>query len=250
MALTVVYSNAFGGVCAEDRGGTVSNYVPDTLGSTIGLTSSAGVLTDRWEYWPYGEVASRTGSNVTPLTFLGILGYFQDVINQLFYVRARHLRSDLARWLTVDPLWPKQPAYLYANDAPALFPDASGLGICDQQATACNNWATGDFAACLLGIGILTAIVSAMVFVCWKMWSTGNWEGALTCLTIVLIILLIAYEGAQLCLAAYQDNSENCSSCYCQCELTGGLPKGPEWNTEAQKCRVYNWSTAVCPFNH
>ena len=50
MAMSVVYSNAFGGVFAENRGGTVSIYVPDTQGSTIGLVSSAGVLTDRWVY--------------------------------------------------------------------------------------------------------------------------------------------------------------------------------------------------------
>jgi RHS repeat-associated protein len=129
MALTVVYSNAFGGVFAENRGGTVSNYVPDTLGSTIGLTSSTGTLTDRWEYWPYGEAVSRSGSNVTPLTFLGILGYFQDVVSQFFYVRARHLRVDLARWLTVDPLWPKQHPYVYAGSSPTGVVDPSGRSV-------------------------------------------------------------------------------------------------------------------------
>jgi len=127
MALTVVYSNAFGGVVAENRGGTVSTYVRDTLGSTIGLMDSAGTLTDRWEYWPYGEVASRSGTNVTPFTFLGVIGYFQDVLSKLFYVRARHLRVDLARWLTVDPLWPSEPAYTYASAGPAWTSDPTGL---------------------------------------------------------------------------------------------------------------------------
>jgi len=129
MALTVVYSNAFGGVVAENRGGTVSTYVRDTLGSTIGLMNSSGTLTDRWEYWPYGEVVSRTGTNATPFTFLGVIGYFQDVLAKLFYVRARHLRVDLARWLTVDPLWPRQPAYVYATAQPMVKTDPSGL-IC------------------------------------------------------------------------------------------------------------------------
>src|SRR5580692_7372920 len=118
MAMSVVYSNFCGMVVSENRGGAVSDYVQDTLGSTIGLMDSAGALTDRWEYWPYGEVVSRTGTNPTPLTFLGVIGYFQDVLSKLFYVRARHLRPDLARWLTVDPKWLNDLAYAYAGNRP------------------------------------------------------------------------------------------------------------------------------------
>ena len=70
-------------------------------------------MTGRCEDWPYGEVVSRTGTNPTPLTFLGVIGYFQDVLSKMYYVRARHFRADLARWLTVDPLWPKEYAYAY-----------------------------------------------------------------------------------------------------------------------------------------
>ncbi len=130
MAMSVVYSIAFGGVFAENRGGVVSMYVPDTQGSTIGLVSSSGVLTDRWVYWPYGEVATRTGTNATPLTWLGTLGYYLDQVSKLFYVRARHLRADLARWLTVDPLWPGQPAFAYCEDAAVGCTDRSGLQSC------------------------------------------------------------------------------------------------------------------------
>ena len=104
----------------------MSTYVSDPLGSTIGLIDSAGTLTDRWTYWPYGEVATRTGTNPTPLTFIGVLGYFQDVLSKLFYVRARHLRVDLARWLTVDPLWPDQLAYEFDSDNPVLTSVPSG----------------------------------------------------------------------------------------------------------------------------
>ena len=117
-------------VVSETRNGVESDYISDTLGSTIGLMDSAGVMTDRWEYWPQGEVVSRTGTNPTPLTFLGILGYFQDVLSKLFYVRARHLRVDLARWLTVDPLWPTTGAYVYCEDAAVGCSDSSGLASC------------------------------------------------------------------------------------------------------------------------
>ena len=129
--MSVDYTNFCGRVVAENRGGVVSTYVSDPLGSIIGLIDSAGAMTDRWTYWPYGEVATRTGTNPTPLTFLGVLGYFQDVLSKLFYARARHLRVDLARWLTVDPLWPNQPAYAYVGNEPVVHTDPSGTQIMD-----------------------------------------------------------------------------------------------------------------------
>jgi len=126
MAMSVVYSNFCGRVVSETRGGVESDYVSDPLGSTIGLMNSAGTMTDRWEYWPFGEVVSRSGSNPTPLTFLGVIGYFNDVLSKLFYVRARYVRVDLARWLTVDPLWPTGEPYCYCYDMPQQIVDPSG----------------------------------------------------------------------------------------------------------------------------
>lgn len=122
----------------------VSTYVSDPLGSTIGLMDAAGTMTDRWEYWPYGEVVSRTGTNATPLTFLGVIGYFQDVLNKFYYVRARHLRSDLARWLTSDPMWPSQDAYSYSANSPTARVDPSGRSI---EGGGLPNWLT----CCSLG---------------------------------------------------------------------------------------------------
>jgi len=128
MTLAVVYSNFGGMVVSETRGGVESDYICDTLGSTIGLMNSAGTMTDRWEYWPFGEVVSRTGTSVTPLTFLGVIGYYQDILAKMFYVRARHIRVDLARWLTTDRLWPQEPPYRYARNSPARYVDNFGLG--------------------------------------------------------------------------------------------------------------------------
>jgi len=129
MAMSVVYGNAFGGIISENRGGTVRTYVPDTLGSTIAMMDSTGTETDSWTYWPYGEVRTRTGTNSTPFTFVGTLGYFADIVSSFTYVRARFLRSDLARWLTVDPLWPKEAAYSYVDAGPSVSRDPSGLSL-------------------------------------------------------------------------------------------------------------------------
>lgn len=137
MAMSVVYTNFCGMVVSETRSGVERDYVPDTLGSTAALVDNSESITDRWEYWPYGEVSRRIGTSPTPFTYVGMLGYFKDLLDKLFYVRARHLTPDLARWLTVDPLWPKQPAFRYARANPINLVDPSGLspacvacGIC------------------------------------------------------------------------------------------------------------------------
>lgn len=126
MAMSVVYTNFCGMIVSETRGGVERDYVPDTLGSTAALVDSSQTITDRWEYWPYGEVSQRTGVNQTPFTFVGMRGYFKDILAKLTYIRARHLRVDLARWLTVDPLWPNQPQFVYVGARPTSNTDPSG----------------------------------------------------------------------------------------------------------------------------
>lgn len=142
MAMSVVYSNFCGMITHENRGGTERAYMPDPLGSTAALLDNSQNKTDTWEYWPYGEVASRTGTNSTPFTFCGIWGYFKDLPDRLIYVRARFLRPDLALWATVDPLWPSQAPFTYTSDAPVIFTDSSGQlhdkrcpGICASKCT-------------------------------------------------------------------------------------------------------------------
>ena len=229
MAMSVVYSNAFGGVFAENRGGVVSIYVPDTQGSAIGLVSSSGVLTDRWVYWPYGEVASRTGTNVTPLTWLGTLGYFLDQVSKLLYVRARHLRADLERWLTVDPRWPAQPGYAYVDCAPTLGSDPAGQGtICPsgyEQTSTClgggsitvsigscgvtrrsSKTLCGDTCSGPTGYPPITVIIPDA---CPNQCKKPNLRGA--CLSNISTINSVYY---------YSVTVLNVGTCYCQCPIT------------------------------
>jgi RHS repeat-associated protein len=123
---TVSYLTIGGEIISETRSGVESDYVPDSLGSTIALLNSSQTITDTWTYWPYGEVQARTGTNSTPFTFVGTMGYFQDLLNNFLYVRARFLRIALTRWQTADPLWPLKPAYAYVGNRPVKMTDASG----------------------------------------------------------------------------------------------------------------------------
>jgi RHS repeat-associated protein len=128
MAMRVVYTTINGQIVHENRAGTEAFYAPDTLGSTAMLLSAGGSVTDTYTYWPYGEIQSHVGSSITPFTFCGTLGYYLDVLGSQIYVRARYLRQALARWQTVDALWPGMKPFVYANSAPTLFIDPTGMG--------------------------------------------------------------------------------------------------------------------------
>ena len=124
--MSLVLTNIYGQIVHEVRSAVERFYVPDPLGNTAALVDTTGAVTDSWTYWPYGEVQNHTGSSTTAFTFLGVLGYFTDAVGRL-YVRARYLESILARWLTIDPLWPSQPAYTYVAARPCSVADRFGL---------------------------------------------------------------------------------------------------------------------------
>ena len=63
MLMSVVCMNFNGMVVSENRGGGERDYMPDPLGSTAALLDSSQIQTDTFSYWPYGEVATRMGSN-------------------------------------------------------------------------------------------------------------------------------------------------------------------------------------------
>jgi len=151
MAMAVVYGNFGGMLVAENRGGTQSDYVADTLGSVATVLNSSGSAAYTAEYWPYGEVRTSSGSNTSPWSFGGLLGYFADG-NDTYYVRARHYMAPTAQWLVRDPIWPFLPAFAYAGGRPIDKSDPSGL-LTMEQIKCC-------FAKSGMG-GIIDGIVAA-----------------------------------------------------------------------------------------
>jgi len=139
MTLSVSYTTFIGKVCHENRSGSESFYVPDTLGSTIALVDSFGGTKDTFGYWPYGEVRLRTGTSQTPFTFLGSLGYYSDAVSRM-YVRARYFLRSYGLWLSADPSWPREAPYLYCDSLPNMMTDASGLD-CKSR---CIDYLTAD----------------------------------------------------------------------------------------------------------
>src|SRR5580658_7602828 len=123
----VNYLTIDGEIVSETRNGVKSDYIPDPLGSTSKLVNTSQAVTDTFEYWPYGELKLHTGGSGTPMRFVGTLGYYTHSPLIRTYTRLRYLRIDLARWVTVDLVWPHQHPYSYVGNRPTCLRDRWGL---------------------------------------------------------------------------------------------------------------------------
>ncbi len=142
--MSVSYATVGGRLVREVRNSVITRYVSDPLGSVVQTRNSAGTLTSSTEFWPFGEVRTSSGSNPSPWGFVGTLGYFADLASRL-YVRARYYRTNLSRWMTVDPLWPREPVYKYGRSSPIEVVDPSGWG----QGVWPDKWMSGEERALL-----------------------------------------------------------------------------------------------------
>lgn len=124
--MTVTYTKVNGRILSENRGGVVHHFISDPQGNVVMVRDTAGNTVYAAEYDPYGNVQSESGSNPSDLGYVGVLGYVTDAPSDI-YVGARYLRPDLGRWLTKDPLWPNEPGFVYADAAPTLVVDPTGM---------------------------------------------------------------------------------------------------------------------------
>lgn len=123
--MSVVYTRIGGQLVAETRNGVCTQYISDTNGNLVGEINEQGEVTYRCEYWPFGEVREETGTKRSEWGFAGLLGCMTDNPSSI-YMRARIYQPEYARWQTVDPLWPDQSAYIYADANPVSRIDPSG----------------------------------------------------------------------------------------------------------------------------
>ena len=103
-------------------------YHFDLRGSTVALTDSTGMPTDRIQYSSYGLTTYRAGTNDTPFLYNGRYGVMTDA-NGLLYMRARYYSPYLCRFINPDPSgfagglnW-----YCYADGNPVSMVDPFGL---------------------------------------------------------------------------------------------------------------------------
>lgn len=115
------------GLIAAEKRATRLLQISDPQTSVICVCDSLGAILASTTYWPYGQVMAQSGASTSPYRYCGSIGYYLD--SQAFiYVRARHLDSKHARWLTVDKRWPTEPPYGYSRNNPVTINDPSGYG--------------------------------------------------------------------------------------------------------------------------
>ncbi len=78
MPMSVFYTSVNGTLLDENRGSEVTTFVPDTLG-----THASGAVTSETSYWPYGEIASSSGTNPSPWGTCGTLPVIVDLSSEM-----------------------------------------------------------------------------------------------------------------------------------------------------------------------
>lgn len=133
-------------ILSENRDASKRDYLPDPLGSTVALLNSKQEKTDTFDYWPYGEIRMSSGASPTPFKFCGTLGYYSGGGGNV-YVRTRFYSTRTSAWLTVDPLWPFEVAYSYADLNPTSRTDMYGLAA---QSSCQSMMDSAKSSACLV----------------------------------------------------------------------------------------------------
>jgi RHS repeat-associated protein len=132
MALFFIRQLAFAGLVSLRRSQSMGTryYHYDGLGSTQLLTDENGNVTDSYANTAFGVPVETGAENPTinPFRFVGELGYYLDPDSGNYYVRARILDPQLARWLAEDPRgFAPGEANVYRYVGNNLEPDPSGM---------------------------------------------------------------------------------------------------------------------------
>lgn len=120
-------------------------YLADGLGSVIALVDSAGTVTARYTYEPFGTTSQELGASTNPLQYTAR----ENDGTGLYYYRARYYHPGLQRFLSEDPIGlagGDPNLYAYVRNNPLNFRDPLG------------NVAIADDAAILIGLGVLGAV--------------------------------------------------------------------------------------------
>jgi RHS repeat-associated protein len=109
------------------RGGQTYYYAQDAQGNVTGLISATGTLAARYEYTPFGETITASGSVTNAVQFKG---REYDAESGLYFMRARYYDPHLGRFSSQDPIGLRGGInpYVFADNNPVA--NADPLGLC------------------------------------------------------------------------------------------------------------------------
>lgn len=124
--------HGLGAILHETASGGYHVLHDDQVGSIIALTDQNGVITDRYNYDPYGQSFGEDGTTFNVFRYGGREGVIDDGAG-LLYARARTYSPTQMRWLQPDYFlgcapWPQTlNSYAYSDGNPLQFSDPLGL---------------------------------------------------------------------------------------------------------------------------
>jgi RHS repeat-associated protein len=129
---TVVKANLLTGLGIDETfgrtEGTVNNwFLPDGLGSTLGITDANGVLQTQYTYDPFGSTTVTGAASTNSFEFTGR----ENDGTGLYYYRARYYQPGLQRFIGEDPsgfAGNDANLYAYVTNDPVNFIDSTGFG--------------------------------------------------------------------------------------------------------------------------
>jgi RHS repeat-associated protein len=128
----------WGGLIRQQAAQAHQYFGFDFQGSTRMLVNPSGMVVNTYDYKAFGEEL-QSGSSVSSYRYGGAWGYYRDTASRL-YVRARHLRTDLGRWVSRDPIGfdsseSRYSLYRFAENRPTGIIDPTGLASCISSPT-------------------------------------------------------------------------------------------------------------------
>ncbi|MBM3492729.1 MAG: hypothetical protein FJX72_00175 [Armatimonadetes bacterium] len=111
-----------GGLLSAKVGGDHRFYIPDMQGHVRQVTDVDGDAIAEYQYDAWGLIQLTAASAMA----FGDRGYTWDGKPGRYYVQQRHLRADLGRWMSVDPV-ETEPPYAYVANRPTWAVDPTGL---------------------------------------------------------------------------------------------------------------------------
>lgn len=116
--------------CQDVTGGASYFYTKDHLGSVREVMDGSGALAARYDYDPYGRTTKVSGGVDSDMLYTG---HYYDVSSGLYLTMYRAYNSNLARWLSRDPIGEAGGINLYgyvSNDPVNLW---DAFGLCDSD---------------------------------------------------------------------------------------------------------------------
>ena len=114
------------------NGSTALFYTLDHLRSIREIANGTGALQARYDYDPYGRRTLTTGTDVADFGFTGSYYHLPSNLHLTLY---RQYSSDLARWLSRDPVGEMEGQNLasYVGSNPITRRDSYGLCACCES---------------------------------------------------------------------------------------------------------------------